>query len=54
MIDAQSRTVYVAGAIGNATGITRSLTGGQGLIVFLGGAFAFMFALQKSKDSAAG
>ncbi|HET8748657.1 MAG TPA: Bax inhibitor-1 family protein [Ramlibacter sp.] len=40
--------------LGVATGITRSLTGGLGLIVFLGGAFGFMFAIQKTKDSAAG
>ncbi len=40
--------------IGVATGITQGLSGGLGLIVFLGGAFAFMFAIQKTKDSAAG
>jgi modulator of FtsH protease len=40
--------------LGVATGITRSLTGGIGLVVFLGGAFAFMYAIQKTKDSAAG
>jgi modulator of FtsH protease len=40
--------------LGVATGITRSLTGGLGLIVFLGGAFGFMYAIQKTKDSAAG
>ena len=40
--------------VGVATGITRSLTGGLGLVVFLGGAFAFMYAIQKTKDSAAG
>jgi modulator of FtsH protease len=40
--------------LGVATGITRSLTGGIGLIVFLGGAFGFMYAIQKTKDSAAG
>ncbi|KAF1049600.1 Bax inhibitor-1 family protein [Xylophilus sp.] len=40
--------------LGVATGITRSLTGGLGLIVFLGGAFAFMFAIEKTKHSAAG
>ena len=40
--------------LGVATGITRSLSGGLGLIVFLGGAFGFMFAIQKTKDSAAG
>jgi len=40
--------------LGVATGITRSLTGGLGLIVFLGGAFAFIFAIEKTKNSAAG
>jgi len=40
--------------LGVATGITAPLTGGLGLIVFLGGAFGFMFAIQKTKDSAAG
>jgi len=40
--------------VGVATGITASLTGGLGLIVFLGGAFGFMFAIEKSKNSAAG
>ena len=45
----------VAGAwLGVATGITAALTGGLGLIVFLGGAFAFMFAIDKTKHSAAG
>jgi modulator of FtsH protease len=40
--------------LGVATGITRGLTGGLGLIVFLGGAFAFMYGIQRTKDSAAG
>ena len=40
--------------LGVATGITRGLSGGLGLIVFLGGAFGFMYAIQKTKDSAAG
>ena len=40
--------------VGVATGITRSLTGGLGLVVFLGGAFGFMFAIEKTKNSAAG
>src|SRR5205085_10739587 len=40
--------------LGVATGVTRALNGGLGLMVFLGGAFAFMFAIQKTKDSAAG
>ncbi|GKS76696.1 Bax inhibitor-1/YccA family protein [Acidovorax sp. SUPP950] len=40
--------------VGVATGITQSLRGGVGLIVFLGGAFAFMYAIEKTKHSAAG
>jgi modulator of FtsH protease len=40
--------------IGVETGITRVLTGGLGLIVFLVGAFGFMFAIEKTKNSAAG
>ncbi len=39
---------------GVATGITASLSGGLGLIVFLGGAFGFMYAIEKTKNSAAG
>ncbi|MFT3815428.1 MAG: Bax inhibitor-1/YccA family protein [Acidovorax sp.] len=40
--------------LGVATGITQSLHGGLGMIVFLGGAFGFMFAIEKTKNSAAG
>lgn len=40
--------------VGVSTGITASLSGGLGLIVFLGGAFGFMFAIEKTKNSAAG
>ncbi len=40
--------------IGVATGITRGMTGGLGLVVFLVGAFGFMFAIEKTKNSAAG
>ena len=40
--------------LGVATGITQSLNGGLGLIVFLGGAFGFMYAIEKTKHSAAG
>ena len=40
--------------LGVATGITRGLTGGVGLIVFLVGAFGLMFAIEKNKNSAAG
>ncbi len=45
----------VAGAwLGVATGITQSLGGGLGLVLFLGGAFGFMYAIEKTKNSAAG
>ena len=40
--------------LGVASGMTKSLTGGIGLIVFLGGAFAFIYAIEKTKNSAAG
>ncbi|MDB5878113.1 MAG: hypothetical protein JWQ41_1527 [Variovorax sp.] len=40
--------------IGVETGITRALTGGMGMIVFLAGAFGFIFAIEKTKNSAAG
>jgi modulator of FtsH protease len=40
--------------VGVTTGITAGLSGGMGLIVFLGGAFGFMYAINKTKDSAAG
>lgn len=40
--------------IGVATGITAALSGGIGLAVFLVGAFGFIFAINKTKDSAAG
>ncbi|MEO5671177.1 MAG: Bax inhibitor-1 family protein [Ramlibacter sp.] len=40
--------------LGVATGITAGLTGGIGLMVFMAGAFGFMFAIEKTKNSAAG
>ncbi|HET7865682.1 MAG TPA: Bax inhibitor-1 family protein [Burkholderiaceae bacterium] len=40
--------------VGVATGLTRALSPGVGLIVFLAGAFGFMFAIEKTKNSAAG
>jgi modulator of FtsH protease len=40
--------------LGVATGITRAMGGGLGIIVFLGGAFGFMYAIEKTKNSAAG
>ena len=40
--------------IGVSTGITGALTGGMGMIVFLAGAFGFIFAIEKTKNSAMG
>jgi modulator of FtsH protease len=40
--------------LGVATGITQSLGGILGMVVFLGGAFGFMYAIEKTKNSAAG
>lgn len=40
--------------LGVSTGITQSLTGVMGLIVFFGGFFGFMYAIEKTKNSAAG
>jgi modulator of FtsH protease len=40
--------------LGVATGLTRGLTGGLGLLVFLGGAFGFMYAIEKTKESSTG
>ncbi|MBG9387317.1 Bax inhibitor-1 family protein [Caenimonas aquaedulcis] len=40
--------------LGVATGIVSGLGGGIGLVVFLAGAFGFMFAIEKTKNSAAG
>jgi modulator of FtsH protease len=40
--------------IGVTTGIARAMTPGVGMIVFLGGAFGFMFAIERTKNSAAG
>lgn len=40
--------------VGVETGIFRALHGGLGLLVFLGGAFGFMFAIEKTKESAVG
>jgi modulator of FtsH protease len=40
--------------VGVATGITTGLTGFLGLVVFLGGAFGFMYAIERTKESAAG
>ena len=52
---ALSMVPTVLGAwLGIATGITRAMSPGVGLIVFMAGAFGFMFAIEKTKDSAAG
>ena len=52
---ALSMVPTVLGAwIGVSTGLARAMSPGIGLIVFLVGAFGFMFAFEKTKDSAAG
>ena len=52
---ALSMVPTVLGAwIGVATGITRMMTPGISLIVFLVGAYGLMFAVEKTKNSAAG
>ena len=52
---ALSMVPTVLGAwIGVSTGIARAMSPGIGLIVFLVGAFGFMYAIEKTKDSAAG
>ena len=52
---ALSMVPTVLGAwIGVTTGITNVIGHGMSAIVFLGGAFAFMFAIEKTKNSAAG
>ncbi|MCW5636491.1 MAG: Bax inhibitor-1/YccA family protein [Rubrivivax sp.] len=52
---ALSMVPTVLGAwVGLQTGIARAMTPGIGLIVFLAGAFGFMFAIEKFKNSAAG
>ncbi len=40
--------------LGVATGITKSLTGILGMVVFLAGAFGFIYAIEKTKNSAMG
>ncbi len=40
--------------VGVSTGVTRAMSPGISLMVFLGGAFGFMFAIEKTKNSAAG
>ena len=40
--------------VGVASGITQYLSGGLGFVVFLGGAFGFIYAIEKTKNSATG
>jgi modulator of FtsH protease len=52
---ALSMVPTVLGAwLGVSTGIVSGLGAGMSAIVFLGGAFGFMFAIEKTKNSAAG
>jgi modulator of FtsH protease len=52
---ALSMVPTVLGAwLGVASGLTSALSPGIGLVVFLVGAFGFMFAIEKTKNSAAG
>jgi modulator of FtsH protease len=52
---ALSMVPTVLGAwIGLSTGVARAMSPGVGLIVFLAGAFGFMFAIEKTKNSSAG
>ncbi|MGJ7494354.1 Bax inhibitor-1 family protein [Variovorax sp. RT4R15] len=52
---ALSMVPTVLGAwIGVATGVASAMSPGIGLVVFLAGAFGFMFAIEKTKNSAAG
>ena len=40
--------------LGVAMGLAQTLSGGVGLVVFLAGAFGFIYAIEKTKNSAAG
>jgi modulator of FtsH protease len=52
---ALSMVPTVLGAwLGVQLGVGKALSGGMGLMVFLVGAFGFMFAIEKTKNSAAG
>jgi modulator of FtsH protease len=52
---ALSMVPTVLGAwLGVSTGITRAMSPMVGLIVFMAGAFGFMYAIEKTKNSAAG
>jgi modulator of FtsH protease len=52
---ALSMVPTVVGAwLGIATGFAQAMSSGIGLVVFLAGAFGFMFAIEKTKNSSAG
>jgi modulator of FtsH protease len=52
---ALSMVPTVLGAwIGVASGLSQALSPGVSMVVFLAGAFGFMFAIEKTKDAAAG
>ncbi len=52
---ALSMVPTVLGAwLGVVTGLSRAMSGGVGLVVFLVGAFGFMYAIEKTKDTAKG
>ncbi len=52
---ALSMVPTVLGAwIGVSTGLSRAMSPGISMVVFLAGAFGFMFAIEKTKNSAAG
>ena len=52
---ALSMVPTVLGAwVGVSTGITAAMGGGLSMIVFLAGAFGFMYAIEKTKDSSTG
>ena len=52
---ALSMVPTVLGAwVGLATGVGAALSGGMGALVFLAGAFGFMFAIEKTKHSSTG
>jgi modulator of FtsH protease len=40
--------------LGVVTGLSRAMSGGVGLVVFLVGAFGFIYAIQKTKDTSKG
>ena len=52
--EAATAWVQPGSVIGVGTGIARAMSPGFGLVVFLVGAFGFMFAIERTKNSAAG